>query len=476
MNKENFVHRLLQKTWKISFSQMSLVMAFGFIAPGLKADSSRLKKIAGLLGLEENPSSKDKQDIGGLIDRMVEKALATHPDIKVEEARVAASRANVDSARGRYQPNIGLSASISQDRSNNLNDEIETKSSGSSLRLQLRENLWRGGQDAGLIKISSQDQKIAELQQVESTEALAFAVRLAALNLNHSAMREAIEVASIEDASELRSLSERKFKAGQVGKIDVYTTGMRETSARAAAVQAAGRTREDRQKLLAYLSSSAQNNDFDQDISLLTSRSLPYPSQSPDLAAIAQSTTQEQTALARQSRAELSLSQSYKQRFMPSLDLVGTAARTSSESQFDGGATDKSKFRSMDYSLALQMSWALWDRIQDHQITAAAAEKTAASAHADSVRLASRSERERLQIVITDLYKLLEPYREAYRQADQLYDAQRQLYEAGVVGLLPLITAETDKLQTLSNWQESVYQLQLNLLRWQSLQRGYLIR
>jgi outer membrane protein TolC len=85
-------------------------------------------------------------------------------------------------------------------------------------------------------------------------------------------------------------------------------------------------------------------------------------------------------------------------------------------------------------------------------------------------------ETQRLRRYITDLHKTLEISREAYRQAGQLYDAQRRLYESGVIGIQPLMDAEREKRDAIRAWQQNVYELQLSLLNWQALQKGYLSR
>jgi len=83
-------------------------------------------------------------------------------------------------------------------------------------------------------------------------------------------------------------------------------------------------------------------------------------------------------------------------------------------------------------------------------------------------------ESQRLRTFIIDLHKSLSISREAYVQAGQLYDAQRKLYETGVIGLQPLMDAEREKRNAISAWQQSVHELQLSFLRWQALQKGYL--
>jgi outer membrane protein TolC len=158
------------------------------------------------------------------------------------------------------------------------------------------------------------------------------------------------------------------------------------------------------------------------------------------------------------------------------VDLVGRLGQDERSDWLVANDDLKQKNKNQFSSVSLQFSWNLWDRSQDHEIRAAAAEKVAANSSLETTRHETSMETQRLRRYITDLHKTLEISREAYRQAGQLYDAQRRLYESGVIGIQPLMDAEREKREAIRAWQQNVYELQLSLLNWQALQKGYLSR
>jgi outer membrane protein TolC len=449
-------------------------MASLLSAAPLYADAKRMQDVAALLGIEAgNPASKDAE---AAVARLVEQGLRSHPRIKVREAELDARRALVNAAQGRYQPTLSVNGSAQQQSNKNLDDDQRSRSDSLGASLVLEENLYRGGLDAGQVDLAKQDESLAAIQKNYEGEQLAYRVARAATRYNFQYFQHMIEEASLTDATELRSLAERKFNAGQVGKIDLYLTGMRESAARASAARAATDTQQNYLNLLNLLGPQDAAEALTADLNALTKAALPYPATLPDLKSPESPTLDEQDSLARQKRAEISLDQNYRARYLPRVDLVGRLGQDESSNWLVANDDLKVKNKNQFSSVALQFSWNLWDRSQDHEIRAAAAEKTAATSTLEATRFETSMETQRLRRYITDLHQTLEISREAYRQAGQLYDAQRRLYESGVIGIQSLMDAEREKRQAIRAWQQNVYELQLGLLSWQALQKGYLSR
>lgn len=454
---------------------MVLLMASLLGAAPLYADTKRMQDVAALLGIEAdgNPASKDAE---AAVARLVERGLRSHPRIKVREAELEARRALVDAAQGRYQPTLSVNGSAQQERSTNLEKDQRSRADSMGASLVLEENLYRGGLDAGQVDLAKQDESLAEIQKNYEAEQLAYQVARSATAYNFQFFRQMIEEASLADATELRSLAERKFSAGQVGKIDVHLTGMRESAARSSAARAAIDTQQNYLGLLNLLGPQEAADALTADLNSLTKAALPFPAALPELKAPETPSLDEKDSLARQKRAEISLDQNYRARYLPRVDLVGRLGQDKSENWLLSNDDLKVKNKNQFSSVSLQFSWNLWDRSQDHEIRAAAAEKNAATSSLDAVRYETSMETQRLRRYITDLHKTLEISREAYRQAGLLYDAQRRLYESGVIGIQPLMDAEREKREAIRAWQQNVYELQLSLLNWQALQKGYLSR
>jgi len=440
------------------------------------ADTARMQQVATLLGIDSNADGKDTKAAEAAVDRLVELGLRHYPVLKIRQAELAARRAQVDAAKGLYQPNIRLSADTSQRRIKDFSDETQTRADTVGASLTLRENLWRGGQDAAQIAIAEQGENLAIISQENQVESVSFAIRKAVLDYNYRSLRQVIEEASLADAVDLSALARRKLSARQVGKIDIHTASMRESSAKASAARGAIQTRQAFQYLLDFLGPQENSEALQTEIKGLAQRALPFPADTPVLAKDKTMSFEEKNALAVQKRAELILQQGYRKRFMPQIDFVGVLSRNNQSSWLVEEENLKSQRQTYDSTLQLQMNWDLWDRTQDHQNRAAAADKAAATAQLDFTRYQTQTETQRLQTYIEDLHKTLAIVKEAYQEAGQLYDAQRKLYEAGVIGIQALVDAEREKRNAISAWHDNVYELQLNILRWQSLQRGYLSR
>lgn len=439
-----------------------------------RAETKRMQDVAILLGLDKANGNQAAQEAEAAVERLVERGLRSHPNIKTREAELQASRARVDAAQGRYQPTLRLTGSGSQRFNTNLENDERSRANTLGGSIVLEENLWRGGQDAGQVDLARQEESLAEIRRNYEGEGLAYHLSRSAFTYNFRVFRQMIDEASLADAVEIRSLADRKFSAGQVGKIDLHLTGMRESGARAAAARAAIQTQQAYLELLNLIGPQESPDTFEQDIQLLTKAALPFPAAIPELKAPDAPTLNEKNSLALQKRAEIRLDQNYRARYLPQIDLIGTLGRDDSSSWLVDNEDQKAISKTRGSTVQLQFSWNLWDRSQDHLIRAAAAEKTAATSTLEATRFEATMEAQRLRRYITDLHKTLDISREAYRQAGQLYDAQRKLYEAGVIGIQPLMDAEREKRDAISAWQENVHELQLSLLRWKALQKGYL--
>ncbi|WP_176736595.1 TolC family protein [Oligoflexus tunisiensis] len=456
-----------------SSSWILVLLAALAAAPGY-AQTKRMQDVAKLLGLDASKDSAAAKEAEAAMARLVKRGMDSHPALKIREAELQASRARVDAAQGHYQPTLSVNASARQEQRQDLNNEEKSQADGHSMSLVLRENLWRGGQDAGQVDLARQDATLAEIRKFHESEGLTFRVTEAALDYNFRYFRQLIDAASLADAEELRALAERKFQAGQVGKIDIHLAGMRESAARSSAARASIERQQAYHKLLNVLGPQESPEGLKQDIEALTQAALPLPEALPELKPVPGPTLMEKSSIAQQKRAEITLDQNYRRRFMPQIDLVGTLGRDQNRSWLLDDADQKALSKANGTSLQLEFSWNLWDRSQDHLIRAAAAEKNAAHREVEVARHEVNMETERLRNLIAELHQSLGYSRAAYQQAGQLYDAQRRLYETGVIGLQPLMDAEREKREAIGNWQQSMHELQLSLLHWQALERGYL--
>lgn len=211
-------------------------LALLFSSPAL-ADTARMANVAKRLGIESPASSPESQEAQATMDRLVGLGLAAYPTLKEREANVAARRMEKESAVASYQPTLSINANATRSDARDKGTNIRNRSDGHDASLFLRQNLYRGGLDSGRVDISEQDLVLAENNQNFEIENLSFGIRRAALEYNYRSLRQLIDETSFQDARELRGLAERKLDAGQVGRIDLYTTAMRESTAKASAAR-----------------------------------------------------------------------------------------------------------------------------------------------------------------------------------------------------------------------------------------------
>lgn len=454
-------------------TSFSLSLTF-FFTGELFADTARMEKVAEQLGIEAPASSPESREAQAAIERLVNLGLSAYPTMKEREAEVAARKMEKESAVATYQPTLSLNANATRQDAKDSETNIRNRSDGHDASLVLRQNLYRGGLDSGQVDISRQNLAIAENNQNFERENLSFAIRRAILEYNYRSLRQLIDETSYQDASDLRSLADRKLEAGQVGKIDLYTTTMRESTAKAAAVRSSTETSQAEQRLLNLLGPQANLDAVRAEVRKLSGHALPYPEQMPLLAGEKVQTFEEKNAEAVAKRADLTLSQGYHERFLPSLDLVGQLSRSKNNTYYNIDNSIDTRVNSSGTFVQLQLNWLLYERRLDYRNKALAEEKLLAEAQSSTAQYKASTEVLRIRSYVQELYKNLGPSVEAYKASGQLYDAQRRLYESGVIGIQPLIDAEAEKRIAIANWHENVYELQLNLMIWDAIQRGFL--
>ena len=438
------------------------------------ADTLRLEKVVNLLGIDAGAQAKASQVGEAAVEHLVAFAIRSHPSLKVEAAQLMARQSELEGAEGYYQPELRLAASSAKIRAQDVLADLKTRRDESSLSLSLSENIWRGGQDAGRVDTARQNEKIAQISQKIQLEAVAFMVRKAALDFNYRSMRQVIDEASLADALELSALTERKFNAGQNGKIDIHFARMRASAAKSTAVRASIQARQARQLLIDKLGPQLNSDEFLVDLNMLAQRVLFFSLELPESASEPNLSFAEQKALALQDRAKISLNQGYKQRYLPQLDLLGNVSRSLGRSWLENQTDQKIKTSHLDMNLQLQLSWNLWDQTLDHQNSAAAGEKIAAEAQYETLHFETKAEAGRMRSYIIELQKSLLIAKDAYTEAGLLYAAQTKLFNSGLIGIQSLLDAEREQRNAIGAWHENVYELQFSLLRWQTLQRGYL--
>jgi outer membrane protein TolC len=452
------------------------------------APPTRMQHMANVLGAGDAAMAAERAAAEADVDRLVARALATHPALAAERARAEASAASTDVARGAYHPQIGLNAQAGDARRTDLEEGGGTaRSETRGVGLTLRQNLWRGGQDALAVERAQADERIAALGREGKGLEISYAVRRAALQFNHAAMARLLAEESAKDADELQRLSEKKFGAGQVGKIDVHTASMRSTSAKA---QAARASITEHEAELALQKAMGGGPDglaaTKEDMRALRGVALAIPATKPALDEKLPDPLQSQRAALVQEKATAALSGARRSRWAPALDFTATAGQSMGKTTVSGGeggaggdptaapgSGDSTDSRERRVDLGLELTWPLWARPKDHQIRVAALEKSAAEADAKAATTAMALEVETVRLRLADLYDALPLYRQSWEEAGRLYDAQLRLYDAGAIDVFTVTEADSRRLEALRAWYDAVNDVRLTLLRWQGLTQGY---
>ena len=450
----------------------SLFASLMFASSLAHADPDRMEQIVKQIGIESEDDSAEAKAAEAAVERLVSQAQSAYPTLKVKDEELAARRYNVDAARAAYQPLVSLSGSTARQEVKDFDLHTRSRYANKDLTATLRENIWRGGRDAGEIAISKQNEALAEIDQNAERTTIDFSTRKAALEYNFRSMRQLIEEAAATDASEIRSLADRKFQARQAGRIDVLNATMRESSAKASVARNSLNTQQALLNLTSLLGPSQSPDVMSSEIKTLAVRSLPYPRLSPLLNETVPPSFSEKIAIATEKRSDLALSQGYRQRFYPDIDFLGRYTRAQNQSNYNQPGVGVIKGNTASSSFELQLNWTLWDSSLDARNNTAAAEKNVASAQLANTRYQLQSETSRLRNFIQEAHKNLDISLNAYKTAGELYAAQKKLYETGLIGIQPLIDAQLEKRSALSEWHQNVYDLQRNLLQWQALQKG----
>ncbi len=454
---------------------LSLVALFLLAAAAPSVDTGRMQRMAALLGAEPtlDPAFQAGADRAEkAVDELVAEALRSHPAVVAEKRAHQAREALVDaSVANAYQPKVAATLSLGENRTRSLSQELDTKSRDQSYGLSLRQNLWRGGRDGLDIEIAEADEQLAGLGARQKTEAVRFNACRAALQYNYQAMQQLLSEEAAKDSSELRRLSERKFQAGQVGRIDVHQASMRETDAKASVAKASLATRQAYFALLKSLGFAAGPGDGTKSaIEALAKASLPFPLRPPALTGTRTNTLAEDNAALAATKAGLTASSTRRGRYLPEVDLSASATRSESRT---GGDLPEETDKTARLGFGVELTWPLWERSLDHRVAAATLEREAAEAKATDARSQATLAAAELKQKIEDLYEALPIYRNAYVEAGKLYDARIKVYEAGAVDVFVVTEADSQRLQALRTWYDAVHEIRLTLLKWKALEAGY---
>lgn len=448
----------------------------------VQARTARTPGLTQVLDLTPHQMGEDatSSTLNESVDLLVRFALEHHPAIAAEKAQRDSRQAGIREARAAYQPEVTVSASLARQDSEASDIPGTARSQTEREGLMLRQNIWRGGRDATQITAAEADAGIATFNTSSKIQDITLNVREACLRLNQAALSESLANEAAKDAAEVTQLSERKFAAGQAGKIDIHQAGLRESEARAQAAKARMTTHDASFALLSSLGlESSPPGDLTAAITSLQEEPLPLPL-APEMKQTKPAPLfSVQAADLTAEKASLTRSLARKERWLPSLDFVASWNRDVTTGRVDpgvvqiGGSRDRNAMR-LRTNLGLELNWTLWNGIRDERILRAAADEAAARARALDAAYSGHLARETLSQQIQDLYQIIPPYKAAYQAAVRLYEAQRQLYEAGATSVFAVTEADSRRLSTLREWLDAAYQIKLAVLKWNAMEQGYM--
>ena len=410
-------------------------------------------------------------------ERLIALGLAQNPSLAAAAARLAAAESGVAGAHALYQPLVSLSGTASRVGTRDIVVPGTARTDSRDLGLSLRQNIYHGGQDALDIDIAGAELALASVGRDQDAATLRFNVQTALLNYNQAAMQEVLARASESSAAALKKIGERKFSAGQVGKIDVHTAAQKEAQARASAVTARlSKTA----AWYAVVRAVGVPTLAESEVQPLAEAALPYPPAPPPLDAKPQPTFDERTAAATVEKSERTLAKAYRTRLAPDLDFVASATRSSDRQALDGSGLNSAvagadaTSERVQTRLALELNWQLWDRPKDLAIARAAADADESRAHAATAKSASLVSLAELTRHIRELYAALPPYADAFEQAENVYEAQVKLYDAGAVEQAQVNNADADRVQAVKDWFGATQEIRTSLVRWEALKAGFI--
>lgn len=418
--------------------------------------------------------SDDMDNNYALINQLVTIGMADSPTVQTEQARFMAAKSAVDAALAAYQPTALISASLSRSRSSESTDDTNMTGETVQAGATLRHNIWRGGADDATIRAARADQDLADLQMQSQQATAAYEISRSAISYHAAAIQQKIAAAAAEDAREILSLSEKKFKAGQAGKLEVYRASMRASEAEAAAARAEVQVNQTLHLLLKNLSRTA-TGELVGILQKLAAEPIPLPKAPPPETPTPE-TFSERIAATSVEKSEALLNKSRKSRYFPEIDLVAGFTRNLSTTETSiGPAEVSSADKTNRTTLALELNWALWTRPRDHQITQAWYERQAADARAAQAKLSAYHAREETYSRLKTLYQSLPALRAAFTQADELYQAQRTLYDAGAVDVFAVNDADSLRVTALKNWYDVIVEIHQTYIKITALKAGLVV-
>lgn len=444
------------------------------------AETKPTDKLSSIFGskLFDNIYSGDTATNYMPINKLVAIGIAESPSLVAEGHKASSAESAVKSAKGAYHPVAGLTASIGQTKTSESTDESTSLSDTAQAGLTIRQNLWRGGADSAGVRAALADQEIARLQLETQKATLAYEISRAALNFHLASIQRKIAQAAAEDAHEIFKLSEKKFQAGQSGKLDIYRANMRASEARASAEKAAVQVNQALHQLLKNLGRT--NPDTIEDIlSTLATSPIPLPKLLPEPVAPA-TTLSEKIADQTSNKSSAILDKAKKSRYFPEIDAVAGFTRIindaettvgSGSAEFSSGDADKTNRT----AISLELSWPLWSRPQDHQIKQAWHERAAADAKAEQAKVSAYHSGQESYSRLEVLYRSLPAHQDAFNQADALYQAQRKLYGAGAIDVFAVNESDSQRVNALGNWYDAIVEIHQTYIRLEALKVGLIL-
>lgn len=444
--------------------------------PGVVVDP--LSELAVRWGMTDGADSMAAQRLQAQIslDALVAIAKERHPQMTQAKAKLTGSQNAVESAKSQFHPTASLGGSLSKGKSWDLDADVASSSTSQNVSVSAGENLFNGGNDFRNLKIAHFDEAAQRIRLEESGESIAYSVRQAALTFQKAAVHLGIRESSLRDAERLLDISQKKQKAGLVGKIDVFRAQGNIGSARSAV--AAARMDKEEARIRLYSALGVERADG-------TIAGLMQQVESIGLVTLAQTndtrppsnqgnvrTYSERVAAMTTEQSELRIANARSSRWLPKADISASLGQGKSQSASDAtDVTSDSSSRSL--SLGLSLSWPLYSAQAGDAITGALNDRIIAQAQAESARISALHERELARQKLESLSLALAQYAEAFRLQDKLYDMQESLYRAGNVELTVVIENESQRVTALGQWYDALIQWQLARLSLEALERGY---
>ena len=327
----------------------------------------------------------------------------------------------------------------------------------------MRWNLFNGGADTKALDAANSGQEVAELNLKKTIINIKTAAMKAALGLNTAAMNLVLAEAAAQSAADIRAMSQRKLKAGIVGKIDLHKTEVREAETSAQLAQA---QLEKDIALVSFLRATGQkftedSRESSQLIQGLLNKALLPPEdvngnpKDQGTAGQTFSSLEAESAKALLKKSEDELAVQRRKRWLPAIDLTGSWSNEDSRSQNSSSTPTTSEFDTANRYIALELNWKIWSPTDDAAIQEAISSKTRATATLENELFASQQRFEENLAKRRLLALSMASYRNAWERSHSLYQAQVSQYEAGSVDIFEVITADSQRLSALRAWLQA---------------------